>query len=133
MKASRSQTKAKRKPKRKPKKQSSQPRAPLPRFAQHRRKSGAPMAVLHTTLRERRGPFRNLIEIPGMEGRILKRVEIYTAIGHHSLTLDFQDSTSLTLLLDPCFFISAELSDISSGSERLLKRWPTIKSTTEHN
>jgi len=65
-----------------------------------------------------------------MEGRVLKRVEIYTATGHHSLTLDFEDKTSLTLLLDPCLFISAELSDISSGSERIVKRWPTIKSVT---
>ena len=88
------------------------------------------VAVSRKGLIERKGPFRNLIEIPGMKGRILERVEIYTATGHHSLTFDFADKTSLSLVLDPCFFISAELSDISSGSERTLKRWPTIKGIT---
>ena len=109
MRASKPETKAKRRPR----KQSAQPRV-----------------VLHKGLLERKGPFRNLIEIPGMEWRVLKRVEIYTATGHHSLTLDFEDQTSLTLLLDPCLFISAELADISSGSERILKRWPRIESVT---
>ena len=102
------------KTKRKPKKQSTQPRA----------------AVLHNPLIERKGPFRNLIEIPGMEGRILKRVEIFTTTEYHSLTLDFEDKTSLTLVIDPCFFISASLSDDSSDNPRTLKRWPIIKSTT---
>ena len=102
------------KTKRKPKNRSAQPRA----------------AVLHKGLLKRKGPYRNLIEIPGMEGRILKRVEIYTTTEYHSLTLDFEDKTSLTLVLDPCFFISASLSDISSGNERTIKRWPEIKSTT---
>lgn len=103
------------KAKRKPKKQRPQPRA----------------AVLYGHLRERKGPFRNLIEIPGMEGRVLKRVEIYTATGHHSLTLDFEDQTSLTLVLDPCFFLTASLSDMSSDNPRTLKSWPKIKSVTE--
>lgn len=67
-----------------------------------------------------------------MKGRILERVEIYTATGYHSLTLDFADKTSLSLVLDPCLFITAELSDVSSGSERTLKSWPTIKSITGH-
>ena len=99
---------------RKPKKQSTQPRA----------------AVRYNSLLKRKGPYRNLIEIPGMEGRILKRVEIYTTTEYHSLTLDFEDKTSLTLVLDPCFFVTASLSDISSGNERTLKCWPKIKSTT---
>ena len=101
-------------PRRKPKKQSTQPRA----------------AVLHKRLLKRKGPYRNLIEIPGMEGRILKRVEIFTTTEYHSLTLDFEDKTSLTLVLDPCFFIKASLSDISSGNERTLRHWPKIKSKT---
>ena len=96
-----------------------------PRHPQSRRKPRTPYGLL-----ERKGPYRNLIEIPGMKGRILERVEIYTATGHHSLTFDFADQTSLSLLLDPCLFITAELSDISSGNERTLKRWPTIKSIT---
>ena len=96
-----------------------------PRHPQPRRKPQTPQGLL-----QRKGPYRNLIEIPGMKGRTLERVEIYTATGYHSLTFDFEDQTSLSLLLDPCLFITAELSDISSGNERTLKCWPTIKSIT---
>lgn len=102
------------KTRRKPTQKSPQPRA----------------AVLHDPLIERKGPFRNLIEIPGMEGRVLKRVQIFTTTAYHSLTLDFEDQTSLTLVLDPCFFVTASLSDISSGNGRTLRCWPKIKSTT---
>jgi hypothetical protein len=94
-----------------------------PRHPQPRRAPRTPYGLL-----QRKGPYRNLIEIPGMKGRTLERVEIYTATGHHSLTLDFDDKTSVSFLLDPCLFITAELSDISSGNERFLKRWPKIKS-----
>lgn len=107
------------------KSQTAQQKPASPRRPHPRRKPRTPHALI-----ERKGPYRNLIEIPGMKGRTLERVEIYTATGHHSLTLDFADQTSLSLLLDPCFFISAELSDISSGNERTLKRWPTIKGIT---
>ena len=88
------------------------------------------VAVSRKGLIERKGPFRNLIEIPGMEGRTLKRVEIFTTTEYHSLTLDFEDQTSLTLVIDPCFFITASLSDMSSDNPRTLKRWPKIKSIT---
>ena len=65
-----------------------------------------------------------------MEGRILKRVEIFTTTEFHSLTLEFEDQTSLSLVIDPCFFITASLSDMSSDNPRTLKSCPKIKSVT---
>ena len=62
-----------------------------PRHPQPRRKPRTPYGLL-----QRKGPYRNLIEIPGMKGRTLERVEIYTATGYHSLTFDFEDQTSLS-------------------------------------
>ena len=109
-------------------KQSAKPKPASPRHPQARRKPRTPHGLL-----QRKGPYRNLIEIPGMKGRTLERVEIYTATGYHSLTFDFEDQTSLSLLLDPRLFITAELSDISSGSERTLKIWPQSRASPATN
>ena len=81
-----------------------------------------------TALVERKFPFRRFVEFPDMKGRILEKVEFYTTTEYHSLTLIFEDQTTLTLVIDPCFLISSSLSDFSTGNERVLKRWPTIRS-----
>ena len=80
------------------------------------------------TLVERKFPFRRFVEFPNMKGRVLEKVEFYTTTEYHSLTLIFEDQTTLTLVIDPCFLISSSLSDFSTGNERILKRWPTIRS-----
>ena len=79
---------------------------------------------------ERKLPLRRFIEFPGMKGPILDKVKLSTTSDYHSLTLDFQDKTSLTLVIDPCFLISANFSDFKTGNQRILKRWPTIQSMT---
>ena len=114
-----------------PKEKSPQPRATQPRFAQPRRKSGAPMAVLHERLNERRIENGRFINFPRMKGRILEKVEFFTAPDFHSLTLYFQDKTSLTLVIEPCFLAAASFADRSSGAQRILKRWPAIRSAAE--
>ena len=83
-----------------------------------------------TALVERKFPFRRFAEVPNMKGRVLEKVEFYTTTEYHSLTLTFEDQTTLTLVIDPCFLISSSLSDFSTGNERVLKRWPTIQSRT---
>ena len=42
--------------------------------------------------------------------RILEKVEFFTAPDFHSLTLYFQDKTSLTLVIEPCFVVAANFS-----------------------
>jgi hypothetical protein len=79
---------------------------------------------------ERKLPFRKLIEFPEMKGRTLDKVKLSTTSDFHSLILDFQDKTSLTLVIEPCFLISANFSDFATGDQRILKRWPTIQSMT---
>ena len=115
----------------KTKRQSAQPRVPIPRFAQPRHKSGASMVVLHERLNERRVENGRFIEFPRVKGRILETVELFTAPDFHSLTLYFQDKTSLTLVLEPCFLMASSFADRSTGEQRILKRWPVIRSATE--
>ena len=83
-----------------------------------------------TQLIERKLPFRKFVEFLHMKGRLLDKIELFTTPEHHSLTLNFQDKTSLTLVIEPCFLIFANFSDVSTGSQRILKRWPMIQSIT---
>ena len=112
---SRTKTQLRTKTKINPKEKSAQPRA----------------AVLHERLKERRIENGRFIEFPRMKGRILEEVEFFTAADFHSLTLYFQDKTSLTLVIEPSFLMAASFADRSSGEQRILKRWPVIRSTTE--
>ncbi|PYP82145.1 MAG: hypothetical protein DMG65_27060 [Candidatus Angelobacter sp. Gp1-AA117] len=57
-------------------------------------------------------------------------MEFFTTPEYHSLTLYFEDETALTLVLDLCFLVSASFSDASTGEQRILKRWPVIRSMT---
>jgi len=98
---------------------------------QARKQSAQPRAVLHKRLVERRIDGRRFIEFPSVKGRTLEKVELFTIPEHHSITLYFQDETFLTLVIEPGFLIDAHMSDLSTGDERVLRRWPTIKSTTQ--
>ena len=90
------------------------------------------LAVSRNGLIPRQVDNRRSFAFPQMKGRILDRVEFYTAPDHHhSLSLYFQDKTTLTLVIEPCFLLAAGLFDSSSGEQRLLKRWRVIRSATE--
>ncbi len=78
----------------------------------------------------RKQDLLKLIEFPGIKGRILDKIQFSTAVDYHSLVLDFQDQTSLTIVIDPCFLISASFSDFSADNEQILRRWPKIQSMT---
>lgn len=73
---------------------------------------------------------RRFIEFPGVKGRVLEKVELFTIPEYHSLTLYFQDKTFLTIALEPCFLMASHFSDASSGAEDVLRRWPMVRSTT---
>lgn len=47
-----------------------------------------------------------------------------------TLTLYFQDKTTFTLVIEPCFLMEAHVADLGSGEERVLKRWFVIRSAT---
>lgn len=79
---------------------------------------------------ERKRDLHRVIEFTEVEGRILTGVYFSTESEYHALVLDFADKTSLTLVIDPCFLVSASLSDMSAESQHVLKRWPKVQSMT---
>lgn len=91
-------------------------------------KSRKKVSARSMKLTERKMDQRKFIEFPQMKGRTLDKVEFFTTPEYHSLTLFFEDKTSLTLVLDLCFLVAASFADGGSGTQRVLKRWPVIRS-----
>lgn len=79
---------------------------------------------------ERKRDLRRVVSFPEVKGRVLDSVQFTSESSYHALVLDFADETSLTLVIDPCFLVSASLSDISTGAQQVLRRWPKTRSMT---
>src|SRR5215470_17044846 len=52
-------------------------------------------------LRERTLPGRRFVEFPLVKGKIAERVQLFTTTNNNSLSIDFQDQTSLLLNIEP--------------------------------
>jgi hypothetical protein len=81
-----------------------------------------------TALIERKLPHRKFVEFPGMKGRTVEKIELFTMREHHSITIRFQDKTALALAIEPGFKLKADHDDWKSGNARKLKSWPVIPS-----
>src|SRR5215510_6252368 len=79
---------------------------------------------------ERKLPCRRFVEFPQVNGKTIKQIHFYTATEYHSITIDFQDQTSLNLEIEPGFTINAELQQIAKGDTHTLAEWPLILSQT---
>ena len=77
---------------------------------------------------ERKRPHRRLISFPGVEGKIAKRVQLFTTGGCHSITVEFQDKTALHFDLEPGITFYADYYNVKTGNVRVLKRWTPIPS-----
>jgi len=101
-------------------------RTPKPK-RQRRSYSSLPGLVQHRIDR------RRFVEFPGMKGRMVEKIEFFTMSDYHGLTIYFQDKTFLSMVLEPTLLIDAHFSDISSGDERVVRRWPTVRGVTSQD
>src|SRR5947209_7458069 len=81
-------------------------------------------------LRRRGIADRKAISFPQMKGRMVENIELFTTADFHAITIDFQDKIQLNLILEPCVQIVSNFADRSSGEQRILKRWPTVRTLT---
>lgn len=79
---------------------------------------------------ERKRDLRRVIEFAEVKGRVLENVLFTTVHDYHALVLEFEDKTSLTVAIDPCFLVSANFSDINSGTQQVLRKWRKVRSMT---
>jgi len=82
-------------------------------------------------LRERTLPGRRFIEFPLVKGKIAERVQLFTTTNNNSLSIDFQDQTSLLLNIEPGFTIHAQLMQLEKGELETLAEWPPFKNISD--
>ena len=94
------------------------------------RPEGQPRKALRRRyeLIDRSTPGRKLLEFPEMKGRTVEKIELFSAAEYHSVTVHFEDKTSLNLAIEPLFEVHAELASARPGDLRIIKRWAPIRS-----
>jgi|SRR6185437_12933827 len=66
---------------------------------------------------------------PAVRGKTLADVYLTMDSDQSSVTLHFDDNTDLVVDIEPRLSFSADYSDWKTGNERIIKRWPRIRST----
>jgi hypothetical protein len=86
------------------------------------------MAANKTT-RSRAGKkvqYRRVLNFPQIKGKIIADVELSLSSDYRAVDIRFEDKTSLTFDLQPCFQITPVLADWKTGDYKLLKRWNLV-------
>ena len=81
-----------------------------------------------TTVRRYSG--RTFYRFEEVKGKTVDLVQVFTAGESHSITVRFQDKTSLHFAIEPGFLLETEYADWKTGDWRPIKRWPLIRSET---
>jgi len=77
----------------------------------------------------RKNPIYNRrVVFPEAKGRTVELVELFTDPDFPCVSIRFDDSTDLTVVIDPVLTFSASFSKWKEGNERVLMRWPMIRS-----
>jgi len=78
----------------------------------------------------RRPLYRHRIELPQTKGRMVKMIELIADSDYQCVSIHFQDNTDLEVMIDPALAFKASLYDWKTGKQRLLRRWPTVRSVS---
>lgn len=77
-------------------------------------------------LQERTLPGRRFVEFPLIKGKVAEKVQLFTSSNTRSLTIEFQDRTSLYLDLEPGLTVHAQFQELRNGDLHTLAEWPSI-------
>jgi hypothetical protein len=69
-----------------------------------------------------------VLNFPQTKGKIIAAVELSFSPEYHAVDIRFQDKTSLTFSIEPCFQVMPVLTDWKTGDSKPLKRWQPIHS-----
>jgi hypothetical protein len=76
----------------------------------------------------RRDATARLVKFPQVRGRTVEKVELSLDSDFHCVSIRFKDNTDLTVVIDPALTFRAEYSEWKAGNQKVLKRWPVIRS-----
>jgi hypothetical protein len=77
---------------------------------------------------KRKKAYQRVLRFPKARGKIIAEVELAISPDYNIIEIVFQDKTSLSFNLEPCFQVVPELVSWKSGSYKPLRRWRPIHS-----
>jgi hypothetical protein len=83
----------------------------------------------HKVTRSRAGkkvPSRRVLRFPQIKGKVIADVELSISPEYRAVDIRFEDKTSLTFDLAPCFQVTPVLANWKTGDYKLLKRWQPV-------
>lgn len=69
-----------------------------------------------------------LVKFPQARGRTVEKVELSLDSDYHCVSIRFKDNTDLSVVIDPALTFQATYSDWKAGNQKVLKRWPVVRS-----
>ena len=78
--------------------------------------------------KQRKSPYNRVVEFPQTKGRVVELVKLIASDGYSCISIHFQDKTDLRVVIDPYLAFKADFSDWKTDNQRVLKRWPTVRS-----
>jgi hypothetical protein len=78
----------------------------------------------------RRFNDRRFVQFPQVKGKRVEAVELLTAPDYHSISINFKDKTCLHFSVQTGFTVQPEYSDWRTGEQRIIRKWPLMKSRT---
>lgn len=78
----------------------------------------------------RRAAYGRRIQFADVKGRTVETIEFFTSPDYHSISVNFDDKTSLSLDIEPVpgFTVSPIYQRWKAGNSRVLRSWPVIRS-----
>ena len=71
---------------------------------------------------------RRFVQFPQAQGKRVDTVELLTAPDYHSISINFKDKTCLNFSVQTGFTVQSEYSDWKTGEQRIIRKWPLMKS-----
>jgi hypothetical protein len=68
------------------------------------------------------------VEFPQARGRTVDKVELSADPSFPCISIRFKDNTDLTVMIHSGLTFRADYSEWKAGNQKLLKRWPAIRS-----
>jgi hypothetical protein len=69
-----------------------------------------------------------MVEFPLARGRTVEMVELNLDSDFHCINIRFQDETDLTFVIGTALTFRADHSNWQGGEQKVLKRWPVVRS-----
>ncbi len=72
--------------------------------------------------------YPRMVEFPQARGRTVEMVELNLDSDFNCINIRFQGETDLTFIIGPALTFRADYSKWKAGNQKVLKRWPVLRS-----